>query len=263
MKGNCSGNLMSTAAFQFFDELNDFLPDNRKDVRFVIPFKEHETAKHMIESLGIPHTEVDVILVNGESVTFDRKFSRNDVINVYPTSSGMKTLDVIPLKPMNPTEIRFVLDCHLGKLAAKLRLLGFDSLYRNDYSDLELAEISVRDDRILLTRDRGLLKRSIVIRGYFIRNIEPKLQLVDVINRFGLVDQANPFSRCVRCNGLLKSVGKDDVFDLLEPKTKLFYDKFQQCDDCHHVYWKGSHFRKLENWISDILGYDKNCNLLE
>ena len=244
---------MKTVSFQFFDELNDFLPENRKGIQFEVAIKGHETVKHMIESFGIPHTEVDLILVNENSVPFDQNLSSNDFVQVHPNHDWKVGQGVIALKPNPAEEIRFVLDCHLGKLATYMRLLGFDSLYQKDYSDLELANISAKEDRILLTRDRGLLMRSIVVRGCYIRKKSPKLQLIEVISRLGIAKEANPFSRCARCNGVLVSVSKDEVLDRLESKTKLYYNNFQQCAECGQIYWKGSHFNKLEKLVSDVL----------
>jgi uncharacterized protein with PIN domain len=149
--------------------------------------------------------------------------------------------------------VRFVLDGHLGKLASYLRLLGFDTLYRNDYDDDELADTSSNQRRILLTRDRGLLKRNRVWFGYCIRARSPGEQVVEVLKRFDLAERAHPFSRCACCNGLLTPVEKVDVFDRLEPKTKLYYDDFRICQDCDRIYWKGSHFERMESQLQDLL----------
>jgi uncharacterized protein with PIN domain len=211
------------------------------------------TVKHLLESLGTPHTEVDVILVNGTSVDFDYRAVDGDRVAIYPALEILDISPIIHLRPQPLGEAHFVLDGHLGKLASYLRLLGFDTLYRNDYNDDELAKVSSREQRILLTRDRGLLKRGLVTLGYCVRAKSPREQTVEVLRRFELVEQARPYSRCARCNGRLVPTSKADVFDRLEPKTKLYYDEFQVCEQCDRVYWRGSHFERMEAQLQRLL----------
>ena len=153
----------------------------------------------------------------------------------------------------------FVLDGHLGRLASHLRLLGFDALYRNDYDDDALAEISSNQDRILLTRDRGLLKRNQVRSGYCVRAKSPQEQVIEVLRRFDLAEQAHLYSRCARCNGSLIPVDKADVFDRLEQKTRLYYDDFRICQQCCQIYWKGSHFERMESQLKNLLARSGSC----
>ena len=244
---------MPKATFRFYAELNDFLPLVRRQVDFEHTFGGHETVKHLIESLGVPHTEVDLLLINGESVGFENPVEEGDQISVYPVFESMDIKAVSQVRPEPLRKPRFVLDGHLGKLAKYLRLLGFDTLYRNDYGDHELAEISSRDGRILLTRDRGLLKHSPVTHGYCVREMKPKQQVVEILQRFDLYHLAQPFLRCGRCNGILESVSKADVYDRLEPKTKRYFEEFRICPECEQIYWKGSHFRKLESFLNQVL----------
>jgi len=242
-----------TLIFRFYAELNDFLPEDYHQVAFTRNFNGHETVKHLLESLGVPHTEVDLILVNGESVDFSHQPDDGDLVSVYPV---FESIDISPLARVRPKplrEPRFVLDNHLGKLAAHLRMLGFDTLYRNDYEDEELAQISDQEDRILLTRDRGLLKRNQVTHGYWIRDKTPRDQLVKVLRRFDLWELIDPFRRCMRCNGLLEPVPKEHVLDQLEPKTKLYYDDFRICQQCGQVYWRGSHFERMDKFIDSVI----------
>ena len=244
---------MTTATFQFHADLEELLPKNKRDAIIQVKINGHETVKHLIEALGVPHTEVDVVLVNGVSVTFEYRLKGGDQVQVYPPGAKVDVVPVIHLRSEGKGEMRFVLDGHLGRLAAYLRLMGFDALYRNDYDDEELASISYTEDRLLLTRDRGLLKRAVVNRGYWVREIEPQKQLVEMFDRFNLASQARPFTRCAKCNGLLKPVKKEEVCDQLEPKTKAYYHDFRKCEQCDQVYWKGSHFRKLEKLIHGLL----------
>ena len=182
--------------------------------------------KDVIESLGVPHTEVDLILVNGASVGFDYLVRDGDRVSVYPVFESLDITPLVRVRPQPLRETRFVLDIHLGKLAVFLRMLGFDSLYRNDYRDDELARISHAEGRILLTRDRGLLKRSLVTHGYLVRSDDPREQLAEVIHRFDLRDAIQPLERCLRCNGELEPVAKEEVADRLPPRTREHYDTF-------------------------------------
>ncbi|MDZ7343194.1 MAG: Mut7-C ubiquitin/RNAse domain-containing protein, partial [candidate division KSB1 bacterium] len=188
---------MNCAYFRFYEELNDFLPEEKKKTTFVHHFKDRASIKDMIEAIGVPHTEIDLILVNGQAVDFSYLVQDRDRISVYPVFESLDISAVTNLRKQPLREAKFVLDVHLGKLASYLRLVGFDTLYRNDFSDAELAEISSRERRILLTKDRRLLKRRIVTHGYCIRETAPKKQLLEVLKRFDLFKSLDPFSRCL------------------------------------------------------------------
>lgn len=151
------------------------------------------------------------------------------------------------------TDIRFLLDTHLGKLAAYLRMLGFDSLYRNDCQDEELAHISAGQQRTLLSRDRGLLKRSIVARGYLVREAQPQKQLIEVVNRFDLSRSIAPFRRCLHCNAPLRPVAKELINDRLLPDTRQRYHQFHLCPGCDRLYWKGSHYQRMTRLIERMI----------
>jgi uncharacterized protein with PIN domain len=239
--------------FRFYAELNDLLPSAKRQVSFLHPYEGRVSVKHLIESLGVPHGEVDLILVNGQPVDFSYLVEENDRISVYPV---FETIDISPVGRLRPKPLRqsrFVLDTHLGQLASYLRLLGFDSLYENSFEDERLAQISSRDSRILLTRDRGLLMRNLVTHGYCVRSSDPEEQLLEVIRRFDLRQQIDPFHRCLRCNGLLKPVEKEAIEDRLLPDTRRYYDNFHICQDCEQVYWKGSHYRRMRRFLTRIL----------
>lgn len=241
------------AHFRFYAELNDFLPTERRQVWFAHSFEGRASIKDMIESLGAPHTEVDLILVNGAPVDFSYIVQDGDRISVYPVFESFDILPVERLRPRPLRETRFVLDTHLGKLANYLRLLGFDALYHNDYPDEELARLSSEDRRILLTKDRGLLKRKLVTHGYCVRAPDPKKQLKEVLERFDLFGAARPFSRCVHCNGLLEPVDKQAVEDRLLPDTRQYYDDFYRCTVCDQVYWPGSHYDAMQSFVAEIV----------
>ena len=246
---------MNQATLWFQAELNDFLPRARRDRSFPHAFQDRVSIKDMIESLGVPHTEVAAIFVNGGPVSFSYIVQDGDRVDVYPASAPIAST-APPLRPPIPPEPRFVLDTHLGQLAAYLRMLGFDTLYRNDYSDDELARISSQEQRILLTRDRGLLKRGIVVHGYYVRETAPQRQLVEILRRYQLTDAIAPLRRCIRCNGLLHSVQKADIAERLAPKTREFFDAFSVCVACDQVYWKGSHYEQMRLFIESVLGHE-------
>jgi uncharacterized protein len=231
----------NTAEFRFYGELNDFLTPDQHKRTLISKFRGHPGVKDPIEAFGVPHTEVELIIVNGLPVGFDYQLKPGDRVAIYP---NMESLDISPLFRLrdeltcNP---RFIIDVNLGKLAKHMRMLGFDSLYRNDYSDSEVVNIAVNDQRIILTRDRRLLYNKLVIHGYWVRAVIVKDQVEEVLRRFGLYGRTDPFSRCLVCNGVLVPVAKSDIIECLEPKTRLYYQVFHQCSDCRRIYWEGSH----------------------
>jgi hypothetical protein len=242
------------AYFRFYAELNDFLAPERRMSAFAYPFHVSSSVRDMIESLGVPHTEVDLVLVNGESVGFDYLVRDGDQVSVYPV---FESLDITPLLRVRASPLRqprFVLDVHLGRLAAYLRMLGFDSLYRNDYADAELARISSEEERILLTRDRGLLKRAVITRGHYVRATNPREQLAEVVRWFDLACALAPFTRCLACNGLLAAVAKEAVLERLPARVRQRHDEFLECPSCRRVYWKGTHYDRMANLIRQVGG---------
>lgn len=237
---------MATATIHFFGNLNDFLPPDQKGRALVFPLIEPTAVKHPIEALGVPHPEVDAILVNREPVDFAYRLADADQVDVFSAGDVPPLSNPVLLRPPLQPPLQFVLDTHLGLLASYLRLLGFDAVYRNDFDDPELAELAAGERRVLLTRDRGLLKRKIVIYGYCVRESDPRRQIVSVVRRYGLSALARPWQRCLRCNGLLEPVAKATILDRLEPKTRLYYDDFQRCRACDRIFWQGSHFARLQ-----------------
>ncbi len=243
---------MPRARFRFYEELNDFLPSPRRKVTFVHEWRGSASVKDMIESLGVPHTEVDLILVNGESVDFSYRPRDGDRISVYPMFESLDISSVQRLRPRPLREPRFVLDGHLGRLAAYLRLLGFDTLWRKDFDDETLARLSQQEKRALLTRDQGLLKRKAVMRGYWVRSSVPREQLREVLERFDLHRLVAAFTRCLACNGILRAAALEEVQEHLPPRTAQSYREFWRCNQCAKVYWKGSHYRRMERLVRDI-----------
>lgn len=240
-------------AFRFYGELNDFLLAPQQQTKFHYSFKGTPSIKDLIESVGIPHTEIRLILVNGEPVDFNYPVQHKDLISVYPAFNQLdiSTLSKIQLTPLKA--IRFVLDTHLGKLAKYLRMLGLDALYQNDFDDEQLAFISANQQRILLTRDRDLLKRKVIEHGRFVRDTESLAQVKDILLYFGLENKIQPFSRCIACNGLLQTVDKNTIQQQLQGRTSQHYELFKQCQYCGNIYWQGSHYENMNKVVASIV----------
>ena len=247
---------MPYAHFRFYAQLNDFLPPARRVDGFTYEFEHTSSIKNMIEALGVPHTEVHLILVNSEPVDFSYLVQDEDRISVYPAFRSIDVSSVNGANPRLPVVVKFILDIHLGRLVAYLRMLGFDTLYPEDYRDEELARLANVEQRILLTRDIGLLKRSAVTYGYFVRETDPEQQLIEVLKGFDLAAQTTPFHRCLHCNGLLAPVDKAEIIDQLPANTRQYYDEFRRCQSCHKIYWKGSHYQRMQRLIERVLQED-------
>ena len=245
---------LSRAYFRFYAELNDFFPKRERDIKVrAFDFYGKNTVKDAIQSFNIPHTEVDLIIVDSTSVDFDYLLKADDIISVYPV---FETIDISPLIRLRAKPLRkpaFVLDVHLGKLARLMRMAGFDTLYRNDLDDPEIMEISMKENRTILTRDIGILKHNQVTHGYWMHNTDPEKQFQEVIHRFDLQGKVHTFTRCLKCNGTLKEVSKDAVLEKLPECVKIHFDEFWQCSSCGNVYWKGSHYDRMKGKIEKLL----------
>jgi uncharacterized protein len=243
------------AEFRFYEELNDFLPEEKKKKQFPYYFSGKPALKDAIEALGIPPTEVDLIMVNGESVPFTRSLMESDRVSVFPVfeSLDISGLSLLREKPLRGVP-RFVLDVHLGRLAKYMRMLGFDALYENTYSDDDIVEI-VRHDpkRIVLTSERRLLNRSIITHGYCVRSREWRKQLEEVMRRCNLLSHVAPFSLCLTCNGRVIPVKKDEISGCVPLHISETFREFTICSRCGKVYWRGSHYSRMENFIRDFL----------
>lgn len=240
------------AIFRFYAELNDFLPKPKKQKPFEYAFSGKPGVKDAIEALGVPHTAVDLILVNGKSVSFDYHLEHDDRIAVYPEFELFDISEVTHLRPKPLRQTKFIVDINLGKLARNLRLIGFDTLYNNSYTDKEIVSIARTQKRIILTRDVGLLKHKEVTHGYWVRATNPADQIIEVINKFDLISMVKPFSICLECNGKIVPVKKEDIADSLLHRTRKSFDEFYQCQNCHKIYWKGSHYEKMLKTIDSL-----------
>jgi uncharacterized protein with PIN domain len=246
------------AYFHCHDELNFFLPRGQKNTTITHPFDWRGSIKDMIESLGVPHAEIELIVVNGTSVDFGYIVQPDDDIHVYPRFDRVDITYKVRLRAPLSCRPAFVLDQHLGRLAAYLRMMGFDTLYRNDYHDEELAQISHTERRILLTRDTGLLKRNLVTYGYYVRATSPQYQLSEVMSHFDLSASVLPFRHCMKCNGLLEQVEKETILERLPDGTASYYDEFHRCGSCDRIYWKGPHYQRMQKLVEQVLAEPYN-----
>ncbi len=241
-----------TAVFRFYEELNDFLPVRKQKQEISLEFEGSPSVKDAIECLGVPHTEVDMILVNGEAVGFSHLLSGNERIAVYPCFESLDISGVTGLRPRGLRQTRFILDVHLGKLARYLRLVGFDSVYEKDYDDREIARRSVSEKRILLTRDVGLLKYKDITHGYWLRSQQALIQLREVLERFDLYSSLCPFSRCMECNSLIEKISREEALEYIPPKTRTYFTDFYRCSGCRKIYWEGSHYDRMKHLVEEI-----------
>lgn len=243
---------MATATFRFFEELNDFLPPARRRQEVSVDCAQGATTKHMIEALGVPHTEVELILVNGESVGFDHKLRDGDRLAIYPKFEAFDITPLLRVREHALRSTRFVADAHLGALARLLRMAGFDTLYSNRYHDSEIVEIAARDGRIVLTRDRELLKRRGITHGCYVRALRPAQQLLEIVERLDLQRGIQPFRLCLECNAPLRSIDKAEVVERLPPSVRAQQERFTTCDVCHRVFWEGSHWRRMMQGLAAV-----------
>jgi len=244
---------MVTATFRFYEELNDFLPRARRGQAFSVGCAREATTKHMIEALGVPHTEVELILVNGESENFDYRLRHGDRVAVYPRFERFDISPLLRVRTEPLRQVRFIADANLGGLAHLLRMTGFDTLYDNGIADETLEALAVQERRIVLTRDRELLKRRHISRGCYIHALKPAHQLRETFTRLDLARLARPFSLCMECNAPLQTIDKQAVCDRVPPGAWHEHDEFWTCAQCHRVYWQGSHWRRMRQLVDEML----------
>jgi hypothetical protein len=238
-----------TCEFRFYEELNDYLPPEQRKRTITRAIAGTPSVKDAIESLGVPHTEIDLILVDGRSVRFDRRLLGGERVAVYPE---FERFDISPLHRLRPRPLRtprFVADVHLGTLARFLRLLGFDTLYGHGLDDAALAAITSGEKRILLTRDVGLLKRKAVVRGQWLRSRDPEQQVREIVEALHLKRMFRPFTRCMACNGNLVAIARKEVVDLVPPRVYRRFRSFSQCRECRRVFWRGTHVLRLQRLV--------------
>jgi uncharacterized protein with PIN domain len=245
---------MVTATFRFYGELNDFLAPARRQREFACPCAQKASAKHMIEALGVPHTEVELVLVNGTPALFNHLLSDGERVAAYPRFASLDVATLPPLRERLAAAPRFVADAHLGGLARLLRMAGFDTLYDNNIADDEIETLAITDARTVLTRDRELLKRRGIVHGRYLHALRPADQLLEAVDRFSLRASAAPFSLCLHCNAPLHTVDKAQVLEQLPDAVRASHQEFSTCELCHRVYWKGSHWKRMSALLEASFG---------
>jgi hypothetical protein len=236
---------MATATFRFHGELNDFLAPERRRAEFTATLARAASAKHMIEALGVPHTEVGAILVNGASVGFEHALADGDRVEAHPLRGQPDVHPLVCLRPELPSPPHFIADAHLGGLARLLRLAGFDTRYDNAIRDDDLVAIALREGRVVLSRDRELLKRRALMHACFVHALKPERQFAEIVWRLDLAAQARPFSLCLACNAPLRPVARAEVLERLPQRVRERQERFTTCDGCGRVFWAGSHWRAM------------------
>ncbi|MDH3251919.1 MAG: Mut7-C ubiquitin/RNAse domain-containing protein [Ignavibacteria bacterium] len=239
-----------TAFIRLYAELLDYLPLAGRCL--ACPLEKPEPVEGVLRRLGVPMEQVDLVLVNGTSAGAGARIFPGDEVSVYPVFESFDIRSVVRLRDRPLRRVRFVADVHLGKLATFLRMLGFDTLYRNDYQDWQLVGISVGEGRVLLTRDRTLIEQGGVTRGYLVRESVSRRQLGEVVRRFDLYALVDPFTKCLRCNTDIVMVSKDSVMRRLPPVVRLCFDTFWRCRTCDRIYWRGGHVQRMTELIASL-----------
>lgn len=252
---------MATATFRFYEELNRFLPPARRRREFPVSFEPPVPVRHLMESLGVPHTEVEVILVDGRSVDLEQPLRDGDRVSVYPMFESLDVTPLLRLRERPLRDPRFLADAHLGKLARHLRMLGFDARFENDLGDRELVRIAADEGRILLTGDRALLMHKEVGRGCYLQTGTPLTQLEYLITRMDLCRLIRPFTRCMECNGMVIEVAKGEVSAKLPERVAALQERFWRCEGCGHIYWQGNHYREMEALIKRLCDSSLNTKV--
>jgi uncharacterized protein with PIN domain len=250
---------MTTATFRFHRELNEFLARSHREQAFACACTPTSTTKHMIEALGVPHTEVGLILRNGQPAGFDAPIANGDRIEVYP--AGALAREPEPAlggaclrEPLRAESLRFIADAHLGGLAQLLRLAGFDTRYDNHFPDDEIEQLALAEHRVVLTRDRELLKRRALVHGCYVRSLQPDAQWREVAGRLGLAHHVRPFRLCLMCNAPLRAASAEELGGRVPEGVLERHERFVTCDVCRRVFWEGSHWKRMRARIEELMG---------
>lgn len=241
-----------TAYFRFFGALNDFLPLQKRGKLFRYTYKGEPAIKDTLEAIGVVHTEVDCIFAGKKPLGFYEKIQPHDKVCAYPARWPLKNKKLKHLSPAPLRTFKFIVDSHLGKLARHLRLLGFDALYKTNYPDEKIVKDHLKTGAVILTRDKGLLKNRVVRRGYWVRAIDSKKQIKEVIKEFGLTLKIRPFRLCLECNGKIARIPKSRISRCLPPMVREYYKRFYICRHCRKIYWQGSHYDWLSGFVKEL-----------
>jgi uncharacterized protein with PIN domain len=254
MNMHSAGTIKKSFTFRAYGTLNDFIPAGLKQKTFSLAFKTPITVGEVAESIGIPLSEIKLVLVNSETVDYSKRLKENDFISLYPAFEQINISPVSGAMGRDKEFPSFILDAHLGKLAKYLRMLGFDTLYQNNYIDRQIIDIAADEGRMILTRDKILLKSKEAQQGYYVRAIEKHEQLKEIVGKFGLAGKFRSFTRCMMCNAEMEKKSKVEVLDKIDAGTARIFSEFLYCPGCDKVFWKGSHFERKEKLILSLLG---------
>jgi len=257
----------NTILLRFYEELNDFLSLEKRKIWFECHFSDNPTIKDIIESMGVPPSEVDLILVNGQSVNFSYAPKNDDKVSIYPVFESFDISTVSRLRAQPLRDPKFILDAPLGKLTKYLRLLGFDALYQDteshDFSPSSIDQIGKKDKRIILTRDKNVLKKKIITHGYLIKAVDPKKQVEEVISRFDLFSKIKPFSLCLKCNVKIVPIEKNKIANKLPSIISRHFNKFTLCPQCKRIYWQDIHYQTMVAFVRQIKKRKKLVKILQ
>jgi uncharacterized protein len=237
---------------RIYEELNSYLPTDQQKKDFFVTISPNLLVKELFEKLGIPLSVVDLILVNGKSASQEYPLNNGDRISIYPVFETFNIASILQLREKPLRSLRFICDVHLGKLAKHLRMLGFDVIYQNDFSLGQLVQISVEEQRILLSRSREIFKNKLITRGYLVTSDKIHIQLKEIISYFDLKDFIQPLSRCLKCNMTVHLAEKNTIQPDVPADVFNMYEKFTRCDTCDRIYWMGSHYSSMMYWINQI-----------
>lgn len=245
------------ALLAFHGALKDFLArvnrnSSAHDGLVPYPVTRRASLKDVIEALGPPHACIGALLVNGTPTSFEHLLRSGERVAVHPLERPRMVLQATFLRPEPLRNLRFLADANVGKLAQNLRLLGFDTAYDRHLDDAGVADLAVQEGRVILSKDRGLLKRSKVVYAHLVQNEDPEEQLLEVLRAFGLRPPYAAFTRCAKCNALLEPVDKATVLHRLEPKTKKYFHDFRRCPACDRIFWSGSHHEAFQRRVRTL-----------
>lgn len=230
----------------FHGNLKTLLPPRKRMATSVdYLLTRRASIKDIIESLRIPHSEIGHIMRQGEELSFSTIPATHERIDIHPIRAPFDVRIPTRLRPEPFDDVRFLVDINVGKLTSLLRMAGFDTASTAGLSSQEIAEKAIREQRILLSRNRDLLKLRAIVFAHLVRTQQPLKQLSEVLHLYGLTQDVHPFSRCLRCNILLEPVNKAEIMARLEPLTKQYYDRFYRCSACDRIYWRGSHHEHM------------------
>ena len=238
---------------RFYEELNDYLPPEQRKVSLEHTFGDDASVRTVLGAVGVPEQQVDLVLVNGKSENLDHRIRDGDRLGIYPVFESFDVSELTRLQGRPLRQLRFVADTRLGKLAAYLRMLGFDTLYERDWREAELAAISQEQERILLTRDSLLSRHRGLTRAYCVAAEVPRGQVAEVLARFDLAGAVQPFGRCLRCNARVEEAGKAEVLSRISSRTGTQYERFWVCPGCDRIYWQNTHFRRIQHFVDHTL----------